>query len=83
MDTDGAHHFKILRLIIRGPVVPDGYGIAYQVNRNSLSFNVTCLKDNPVGNFPLSADRMQYFLREAGDHMKEVFSAGQEIKAKL
>jgi carnitine O-acetyltransferase len=67
----------------RGPVVPDGYGIAYQVNRNSLSFNVTCLKDNPMKNFELSAERMQHYLREAGDHMREVFSTGLEIKAKL
>lgn len=64
-------------------MVPDGYGIAYQVNRNSLSFNVTCLKTNPVGNFELSAERMQHYLREAGDHMRDVFSEGQEIKAKL
>jgi carnitine O-acetyltransferase len=67
----------------RGPVVPDGYGIAYQVNKNSLSFNITCLKDNPVKNFELNAERMQHYLREAGDHMREVFSTGQEIKAKL
>jgi hypothetical protein len=63
--------------------VPDGYGIAYQVNKHSLSFNITCQKDNPEGNFELSAERMQHYLREAGDHMKEVFSTGHEIKAKL
>ena len=67
----------------RGPVVLDGYGIAYQVNPNSLSFNITCLKDNPEGNFELSADRMLHYLREAGDHMGEVFGSAQEVKAKL
>jgi len=77
------HSILSLQLTERGPVVPDGYGIAYQVNKHSLSFNVTCLRDNPEGNFELNAERMQYYLREAGDHMKEVFSTGQEIKAKL
>jgi carnitine O-acetyltransferase len=81
MVMDGA--FPFCQANGRGPVVPDGYGIAYQVNRNSLSFNVTCLKDNPMKNFELSAERMQHYLREAGDHMREVFSTGQEIKAKL
>ena len=67
----------------RGPVVPDGYGIAYQVNRNSLSFNITCQKENPEKTFELSADRMSYYLQEAGDHMRDVWSAAQDIKARL
>jgi hypothetical protein len=68
---------------IRGPVAPDGYGIAYQVNRNSMAFNVTCLKNNPEKNFELSAETMSYYLREAGDHMRDVWSSGMEIKARL
>ena len=70
-------------LIARGPVTPEGYGIAYQVNRNSLSFNVTCLKDNPSKTFELNAAKMQYYLREAGDHMADVWSAQEPLKAKL
>jgi carnitine O-acetyltransferase len=67
----------------RGPVVPDGYGIAYQVNKHCVDFNITCLKDNPEGNFELSAERMQHYLREAGDHMADVFGSELEVKAKL
>jgi len=82
MDMDGISSPQI-RLISRGPVVPDGYGIAYQVNRHSLSFNVTCLKENPEKTFELNAAKMQYYLREAGDHMADVWSAQEPLKAKL
>ena len=81
--TDGTCPPKIMCLICRGPVVNDGYGIAYQVNRNSLSFNITCRKDNPEKNVELSAERLSHYIREAGDHMKDVWSSGTEIKARL
>jgi len=48
-----------------------------------MSFNVTCLKENPEKNFDLNAERMVHYLREAGDHMRDVWSAGMEIKARL
>jgi carnitine O-acetyltransferase len=67
----------------RGPVVPDGYGIAYEVNQRTMSFNITCLKENPEKNFELNAERMSHYLREAGDHMRDVWSAGMETKARL
>lgn len=70
-------------LMGRGPVVPDGYGIAYEVNQRTMAFNVTCLKENPEKNFELHAERMVHYLREAGDHMRDVWSAGMEIKARL
>jgi hypothetical protein len=70
-------------LMFRGPVVNDGYGVAYQVNRDSLYFNVRCRYDNPEKNFPLRAERLCHYLREAGDHMKDVWSSAMEIKAKL
>lgn len=76
-------HPRASLLIHRGPVTLDGYGIAYQVNRNSLSFNVTCRKDNPEKTFELNAERMSHYLREAGDHMRDVWSSAQEIKARL
>jgi hypothetical protein len=82
MAMDGTLSHKKL-LTSRGPVTLDGYGIAYQVNRNSLSFNVTCRKNNPESNFELSAERMSHYLREAGDHMRDVWSSGQDIKARL
>jgi carnitine O-acetyltransferase len=71
------------QLICRGPVVPDGYGVAYQVNQNELYFNVTCRKVNPEQNFELNADRLAHYLREAGDHMRDVWSTAPEIKARL
>jgi hypothetical protein len=83
MVMDGIISLERHGLIVRGPVVNDGYGIAYQVNRNSLSFNITCRKDNPEKNFELSAERLSHYIREAGDHMKDVWSSGSEIKARL
>ena len=70
-------------LNVRGPVVSDGYGVAYQVNRNSLYFNITCRRENPEKKFPLSAERLSHYIREAGDHMRDVWSSAMEIKAKL
>src|SRR5277367_1292336 len=72
--TDGICSHEIMVLICRGPVVNDGYGVAYQVNRNSLSFNITCRKDNPEKNFELSAERLSHYIREAGEHMRDVWS---------
>lgn len=50
-----------------GEVVPDGYGIAYQVKERSLNFNLT-------SRF-LSQEAFETYLHEAVEEMREVFEA--------
>ncbi|KAG0242970.1 Carnitine O-acetyltransferase mitochondrial [Actinomortierella wolfii] len=49
-----------------GEVVPDGYGIAYMINENNLSFNVAALKE-------MRPDRMHHYLKEAASEMRQLF----------
>ncbi|KAF9582836.1 Carnitine O-acetyltransferase mitochondrial [Lunasporangiospora selenospora] len=49
-----------------GEVVPDGYGIAYMVNENNVSFNVAALKE-------MRPDRLHHYLKEAATEMKTLF----------
>ncbi|CAG8541519.1 20175_t:CDS:2, partial [Gigaspora rosea] len=58
-----------------GEVVPDGYGIAYQVNANVLSFNVVSMH--------LNNQQMCHYLREAADEMKEVFEHAQAKEGRV
>lgn len=52
-----------------GEVVPDGYGIAYQVNANHLHFNIVSMH--------LNNHHMKYYLKEAADEMRQVFEYAQ------
>ncbi|CAG8458610.1 2849_t:CDS:2 [Acaulospora morrowiae] len=62
-----------------GEVVPDGYGIAYQINANVLHFNVVSMH--------LNNEHMCHYLKEAADEMKQVFEYAQakegHVPAKL
>ncbi|CAG8586362.1 9627_t:CDS:2, partial [Diversispora eburnea] len=52
-----------------GEVVPDGYGIAYQVNANSLHFNIVSMH--------LNNHHMRHYLNEAANEMKQLFEYAQ------
>lgn len=59
-----------------GEVVPEGFGIAYMINNNSINFNVVSQH--------LGCDKMQHYLREAADEMREVLETELSApKAKL
>ncbi|CAG8771827.1 4143_t:CDS:1, partial [Cetraspora pellucida] len=58
-----------------GEVVPDGYGIAYQINANVISFNVVSMH--------LNNQRMCHYLREAADEMKELFEHTQAKEGRV
>lgn len=59
-----------------GEVIPEGFGIAYMINNNSINFNVVSRH--------LGCDKMQHYLREAADEMREVLETELEApKAKL
>ncbi|GBC01211.1 hypothetical protein RclHR1_00410038 [Rhizophagus clarus] len=62
-----------------GEVVPDGYGIAYMINNDSLNFNIVSLR--------LKNDTMWHYLKESATEMRQVFEYAQakagQIKAKL
>ena len=49
-----------------GEVVPDGYGIAYMVNENNLSFNVASMKE-------MHPERLHHYLKESASEMKQLF----------
>lgn len=61
------------------PVVPEGYGLAYMLNKDWLHVNITVHKNNPFG---LRADVMSANLLKAVNEMKEVLTA-EKLKAKL
>lgn len=50
-----------------GQVVPDGYGIAYMVNSNSMQFNLVSLF--------LKNEHLQHYFHEALHEMRAVFEA--------
>ncbi|KAF2401943.1 carnitine O-acetyltransferas-like protein [Trichodelitschia bisporula] len=57
-------------------VVDDGWGIAYMINENNIQFNIVSKK--------LGAERMQFYLGEAANDIRDVLSATAEPpKAKL
>ncbi|BFZ57216.1 Carnitine O-acetyltransferase mitochondrial [Savitreella phatthalungensis] len=59
-----------------GEVVPEGWGIAYMINEDSLNFNIVSRN--------LGCDKMQHYLREAADDMRDVLSTELAApKAKL
>lgn len=59
-----------------GEVIPEGFGIAYMINNNSINFNVVSRN--------LGCDKMQHYLREAADDMREVLETELEApQAKL
>ncbi|KAG0306958.1 Carnitine O-acetyltransferase mitochondrial [Dissophora globulifera] len=49
-----------------GEVVPDGYGVAYMINANNLSFNVAALNE-------MRPEHLHYYLKEAATDMKQLF----------
>ncbi|QPG73183.1 hypothetical protein FOA43_000489 [Brettanomyces nanus] len=61
------------------PVVPEGFGLAYMINKDWCHVNITVFKNNPLG---LRADVMAYYLTESMNELKEVLSR-EPIKAKL
>ncbi|CAL5869866.1 uncharacterized protein PFLUO_LOCUS4097 [Penicillium psychrofluorescens] len=59
-------------------VIPEGWGIAYMINENSLNFNIVCKR--------LGAHRMSHFLNEAASELRDLLMpdlAAQPEKAKL
>ncbi|KAH3668012.1 hypothetical protein OGAPHI_001766 [Ogataea philodendri] len=61
------------------PVVPEGLGLAYMVNKEWLHVNVTVFKNNQMG---LEADKIAYYLGVAANELKEVLTS-ETIKSKL
>ncbi|KAF9992389.1 Carnitine O-acetyltransferase mitochondrial, partial [Entomortierella chlamydospora] len=49
-----------------GEVVPDGYGVAYMVNENNLSFNVASRKE-------MRPEHLHHYLKEAATEMRRLF----------
>ncbi|PVV03974.1 hypothetical protein BB560_001534 [Smittium megazygosporum] len=62
-------------------VVPNGYGIAYSVNKDRLQFNVTCMTNE----FKLNAARLCQSIQDAAVDVRDVlFKAGRaQAKSKL
>jgi len=58
-----------------GEVVPDGYGIAYMINEDSINFNVVSKH--------LDNHRMHFYLKDAADEMRVMFQTEMLEKAKL
>ncbi|KAG0141453.1 hypothetical protein CROQUDRAFT_663784 [Cronartium quercuum f. sp. fusiforme G11] len=59
-----------------GPVVDDGFGIAYAVNENSLRYTITTTTGQ--------GDRLKHFLQEAAEDIKTMMlNAGGQVHAKL
>ncbi|VEU21086.1 DEKNAAC101987 [Brettanomyces naardenensis] len=61
------------------PVVPEGFGLAYMINKDWCHVNITVFKNNPLG---LRADVMAFYLTQAMNELKDVLSK-EEIKSKL
>lgn len=61
------------------PVVPEGFGLAYMINRHWLHINITAFKNNPLG---LNPDYMAFYLTQLALELKDVLSKST-IKAKL
>jgi carnitine O-acetyltransferase len=61
------------------PVVPEGFGLAYMINKNWLHINITAFKENP---FNLKVDEMAYFLTVALQELNEALTK-ESLKAKL
>ncbi|KAF2860508.1 carnitine O-acetyltransferase [Piedraia hortae CBS 480.64] len=56
-------------------VVPDGWGIAYMINENSVQFNIVSRN--------LGAERMAFYLNEAAGDIRDLMSPTIQIQAKL
>lgn len=61
------------------PVVPEGFGLAYMINKNWLHINITNHKNNP---FDLKADEMAYFLTISLQELSAALKQ-ESIKSKL
>lgn len=61
------------------PVVPEGLGLAYMINRKWLHINITNYKENPFG---LKVDEMAYFLTLSVQELAEALRK-ETVKAKL
>ena len=61
------------------PVVPEGLGLAYMINKKWLHINITNYKENPFG---LKVDEMAYFLTLSVQELKQALSK-ETVKAKL
>lgn len=56
-------------------VVPDGWGVAYMINENSIQFNIVSKN--------LGAERMAFYLNEAAGDIRDIMLPTLESKAKL
>ena len=56
-------------------VIDQGYGIAYMINENNLQFNIVSKKQG--------CERMQFYLADAANDMRELMESELETKAKL
>ena len=59
-------------------MVDDGFGVAYMINENNISFNIVCKG--------IGAQRFGWYLGEAADEIRGVLEKavkGEEVKAKL
>lgn len=58
-----------------GEVVPDGYGIAYMIKKNSLSFNVAARRPQPGAAEAIVPDvpKMHASLHRAADMLRDIF----------
>lgn len=61
------------------PVVGEGFGLAYMINKDWLHINITNYKDNA---FNLKGEEMAYYLTEAVQELKEALIA-ERVDAKL
>ncbi|CAZ82201.1 unnamed protein product [Tuber melanosporum] len=56
-------------------VIDQGYGIAYMINENNLQFNIVSKKQG--------CERMQFYLTDAANDLRELMESELETKAKL
>ncbi|CUS10290.1 unnamed protein product [Tuber aestivum] len=56
-------------------VIDQGYGIAYMINESNLQFNIVSKKQG--------CERMQFYLTDAANDMRELMESELETKAKL
>lgn len=62
------HSTNVISLSLPSSVVPDGYGLAYAVNNDSLRFTVTSLNR--------STDKFVHYLQEAATEVRQVMESG-------
>ncbi|KAI8391675.1 acyltransferase ChoActase/COT/CPT [Radiomyces spectabilis] len=68
-----------------GPVVSDGFGVAYMIKNEALQFNVACLKDLVVGGktYKNAAYHLKQCLEDAANELRDMLIADMPAQAKL